>query len=263
MPKKKLTPKELKRRVRNERYKEKARKLRATNAFGDLFKASGGVDLRSPERWSPAVKARVTRYAKELGPLIAGPSKTKRYFREDHLQQAIDASPQTVKLKGQKAAIFPVDDIDDEIEIAFTKDHQIERVVKGGIQEQKIYFDFDAFVRDPEAELERVMEDAPGRFFKFVTGETQSKDTYNRDEMFEVLGRYIERYDPTEKPLGEFLYGIKAFPRIRAAKTMQKRDARHIKEVEKRQKARLARRAQERRALSKAEKMTMRKGRVR
>jgi len=166
-------------------------------------------------------------------------------------------------LKGQKAAIFPVDDEGDEVEISFTRKHEIQRVVKGGVEEQKIFFDMNAFVRDPEKELERIMEDAPGRFFKFVTGETQSKDTYNRDEMFEVLGRYIERYDPTEKPLGEFLYGIKAFPRIRAAKTMQKRDERHAKEVEKRQKARLARRAEQRRALSRAEKMTMRRGRVR
>ena len=197
-----------------------------------------------------------------MGPV----SKTKRYFRTDHLQAAIEASPQERPLPGQKAALFPVESVDDTVELEFTKKHRIKRIRRAGIDEQKIYFDMNAFIKDPVAELERTLETAPGRFFKFLVGIHESRDTFNADDLVVRLERYIERYDPTEKDLGDFMYGIKAFPGIRSIRTLQKRDAIHKAEVAQRQRERLKQRAADRKALSKAEqrsiKLTGRAGRV-
>lgn len=261
-----LTKPQLKKKVANERYYRQAKKLRATNAFGDLFKPGKGVDLRSPQSWPPHVKARVTKYAKELGPLIAGPTKTKRYFRPDHLRSAIEVSSQERMLPGQKAAIFAVDDFREDVKITFDRKHR-PKVVRGGIEEVKINFDIDLLIRDPMAELERTLDASPGQFFKFVTGANESKQTMTRETMIDAMERYIVSYDPDEKPLGDFLYGIKAYPNVRSGKKLQMRDIKHSEQVTKRQRERLNVLAKTRRALTAAEKRSIRatgrKGRVR
>jgi len=264
MARRPLTKTELRKKIRNEDYKRQAKKLRGTNAFGDLFKAKSGVDLRSPDSWSPAVKARVTRYAKELGPLLAGETKTKRYFREDHLRSAVEVSGQEKMLKGQKAALFPVDDFREEVQITFDRKHR-PTVVRGGIEEQRINFDANEMTDADSimAEVKRTLDAAPGKFFKFITGANESKGTFNDLDLLAQLDRMLVNYDPDEKPIGDFLYGIKAYPNIRASTRLQKRDAKHGKQVEKRQRERLKKIATERRALTKAEKRSMRRGRRR
>jgi len=255
-----LTKPQLRKKIRLEDYKRQAKKLRGTNAFGDLFKAKGGVDLRSPDSWTPAVKARITKYAKELGPLIAGDTQTKRYFRPDHLRSAVEVSGQERFLPGQKAAIFAIDDFSEKVEISFDRKHR-PKVVRGNIEEQRINFDVDALVRDPMAEVMRTLEQAPGKFFKFITGANESKQTFNTLDLIAQLDRMITSYDPDEKPLGEFLYGIKAYPNIRAQSKLKKRDIKHASRVEERQRGRLKKLSMERKALTKAEKVSMRRGR--
>ena len=260
-----LTRKQLKVKTKIESYKRQAKKLRATNAFGDLFKPSEGVDLRSPASWKPSVKARITKYAKELGPLLAGETKTKRYFRPDHLATAIEVSPQEKRLPGQRAALFPVDDIREKVDISFDSRHRI-RVFRGGIEELKINFDMDSFVRDPEGELARVLDQAPGQFFKFVTGAHESKNTYNAVDMANELTRMLVMYDPSEKDLGDFLYGIKAYPGLRSAKRLRKRSDKHVEIVTKRQHERLRVLSKQKHAMTQAQmrsfRATGRTGRV-
>lgn len=263
MAKKPLTKKQLREKIRLEDYKRQAKKLRATNAFGDLFKAKGGVDFRSPKSWSPAVKSRITRYAKELGPLLASPTKTKRYYRPDHLRSAIEVTGQEKMLKGQKAALFPVDDLREDIEITFDKKHRA-HVKRGGIVEQRIYFDPNEMTDADSimAEVERTLDAAPGKFFKFITGANASKGTFNDLDLLAQLDRMILNYDPDEKPIGDFLYGIKAYPNIRAKTRLTKRDAIHQEKVKARERERLRKLSNERKALTKAEKASMRRGRV-
>lgn len=256
----------LAKKVKRERYKRQAKKLRATNAFGDLFDAKSGADLRrNPDNWPSHVKARITRYSKELGPLLASETATKRYFRPDHLEKAIDASPQERALPGQKAALFIMDDPADNIEISFTRRHEI-KVQRNGITEQKMFFDPDSFIADPVAELERVLDSAPGKFFKFVMGANESKNVYNRDSIVDELERYIERYDPTEKDIGSFMYGIKAYPGLRAARPLVKQSEKHAGQVRERQRERWRQKSAQQRELTAAEKksirMTGRAGRV-
>ena len=261
-----LSKRQLKKKVANDRYLRQAKKLRETNAFGDLFKASKGVDLRySPDKWSPSVKARITRYAKELGPLLASPTKAKRYYRKDHLALAIEASSQERKLPGQKAALFQVDKPDEQITITFDRKHRI-KVKRGKVEQIRFHFDMDAFARDPEKELARVLEAAPGKFFKFITGANQSKTTYNKSDLKAELTRYIRRYDPTETDIGEFMYGVIGFPGL-TAKEAVRRDVLHAEQVQQRQHERLRELSRTKRAYTKAEQRGMRtkgrRGRVR
>jgi len=253
--------------VKNNQYKKRVKALRATNAFGDMFKAGvSGADLRrSPDDWPSVIKARITKYAKELGPLIAGETKTKRYFRPDHLASAIEVSPQENRLPGQKAALFPVDDREERVKISFDRKHRI-KVIRGGVEEIKMNFDMNEFILDPVAEVERVLDQAPGHFFKFVTGANESKDTYTRETMLDQLERMIVRYLGTDKDVEDFLYGIKAYPELKSQKILTKRAIKHQEQVTKRQRARWVVRSKQVRAMSHAEmksiRTTGRKGRV-
>ncbi len=250
--KEKLSVSELKEFDKLERYRRQAKKLRATHAFGDTF--SKDQNLLYPEKWTPAQKARVTRYAKELGSLIAGESQTKRYFRSDHLELAIYASPQRKLLPGQKAAIFPVDDIKEKVILEFTRDHKIKKYSRGGIEETTFMFDPDNFIDDPVAELEKVLDDAPGQFFKFIINETESKDFWNADDMVDRMDSMIERYSKIEgKEVEDFIYGIKAYPKLRTKTKLEKRKKKHSSLVTKRQRGRLREIGKKKRALTKAQ----------
>ena len=259
-----LTVTELRRFNRLDKYNRQAQKLRATNAFGTLFKGEK-MNLQYPEKWSSADKARINKYVKELGPLLAAPTKTKRYFRPDHLKSAIEVSPQEQVLPGQKAALFPVDEYREDVVIVFDRKHR-PTVTRDGIKELKINFDLDALVEDSMAELKRVLADAPGQFFKFVVGTNESKQTMTAEGMIDAMERMIADYDPDEKPLDAFLFGIKAYPNVRSSVRMRKRDVRHGKAVAKRQRKRLSERSKQERQLSRAElrsiKITGRAGRV-
>lgn len=258
--KEKLTKSELQEFNKLSKYRSRAKKLRETNAFGDLFKGEK-ANLLYPEKWSPAMKAKVTRYAKELGPLIASETKTKRYFRDDHLKSAIEVSPQEKLLPGQKAALFPVDDFREDVVIVFDSKHR-PTVTRDGITEKKINFNRQELALNAMDELKRTLETAPGKFFKFVTGANESRRTMNKSEMIDAMERMIMNYDPDDKPLGDFIYGIKAYPNIRSAKRLMQRDIKHSAEVTKRQRGRLSEKAKTERALTKAEKVSMRRGRT-
>ena len=111
------------------------------------------------------------------------------------------------------------------------------------------------------ARNQKTLDEAPGKFFKFITGANESKQTFNQFDLMAQLERMIMNYDPDEKPLGDFLYGIKAYPNIRAQTRLKKRDIKHASKVAERQRGRLKKLAAESRALTKAEKATMRRGR--
>ncbi len=256
--------------VKNATYLRRAKKLRATHAFGDLFSAKEGADFRKhPESWSPLLKARITKYAKELGPLIAGEWEIKRYFRPDHLASVIEASPQERRLPGQKAAIFPVD-YKQKVKVSFDRKHRI-TVSRGGIEEQKLFFDMNALVRDPETEIARVLDSTDAQIFKIITGTNESKQGFTREALESELHRWIERYatDDPEKDISKFdewMFGIIAYPKIRTMGRLVTRSIKHEKQVMVRQRKRLAAISRTKRAMTKADMRSIRaigrKGRV-
>lgn len=255
----------LEKRVKNDIYKDRAKKLRATGAFGDLFTAKrSGIDLRkSPDQWPAAAKARVTKYARELGTLIAGQNKAKRYYRKDHLKQAVHASGQENILPGQRAAIFAIDRPDERIEITFTKKHRIKTVRRDSLEEIIRDLDRTAMIADPKKAVADLLDKMPGNWFKFKHGKNRSSATYTRSQMLDRISFLVTRY--SGENIDEFVTGIYAFPTI-TSREAKRRDLIHSKEVEQRRIERYRRLGAERRAYTKAEqksiKMTGRAGRL-
>ena len=245
---------ELDREVKNKIYRDRVKKLRATNAFGDLFTAKkSGIDLRkSPDKWPAHAKARVTRYARELGSLIAAENVTKRYFRADHLSEAIRASGQEKKLPGQKAAIFYVDEPGEKIQLEFTKKHKLKRVKRGNVDEVPVELDRDLMMVDPQQAVADALAQLPGNFFKFKHGENKSSQTYNRRTMLERIDFMVEKYAGSDKDLEDFVTGIYAYPNI-TVKEAHRRDLIHSANVEQRRVIYNRKRAADRRAFTKAE----------
>lgn len=258
------------RKVQSATYLRRAKKLRATHAFGDLFSAKQGADFRKrPESWSPQMRARITKYARSLGPIIAGESVTKRFFRPDNLNIAITASPQRRSLPGQKAAIFPIDK-GQSLEVSIDRKHRI-TVKRGGIEENSMLFDMNALVADADAEVKRVMDQTDAQVFKIITGESESSQGYTRSALTRTIKRWIVRYakDDPEKDIAKFdkwMYGLLAYPKLKVTKRIATRTATHEKEVDVRERARLAALAKTKRAMTKAEqksfRATGRKGRT-
>ena len=250
------------RKVQSATYLRRAKKLRGTHAFGDLFSAKQGADFRKkPESWSPQMRARITKYAKELGPIIAGDSVTKRFFRPDNLKIAIGASPQRRSLPGQKAAIFPIDK-GQKLEVSIDRKHHI-TVKRGGIVEDSFLFDMDALLTDADAEVKRVMDQTDAQVFKIITGESESSQGYTRSALTRTIKRWIIKYakDDPEKDIAKFdkwMYGLIAYPKLKVTKRLATRTAKHEKEVKVRQDERLARLARDKRAMTKAEQKSFR-----
>ena len=135
--------------IRNRKYDEQARKLRASHLFSkETFNAKdGGVDLRmSPDKWPATTKARITKYYKELAPRLAGDYVVKRYYKPGRLKVAAAAALQTRLLPGQKAVAFSVDK-DQDLEVSFDRKNRI-TVKRGGILEDKHFFDAAAMLID-------------------------------------------------------------------------------------------------------------------
>lgn len=245
--------------VKNRIYIDRVKKLRATNAFGDLFTAKkSGIDLRrSPDNWPAHAKARITRYARELGPLIADENITKRYYRKDHLSEAIRASGQEKKLPGQKAAIFYVDDPNETIELNFSKNHKLKTIKRGNIFEDLLSLDRDLMIRDPKQAVADALEKLPGNFFKFKHGKTKSAATYTRVQMLDRISFMVHKYAGTSKDIENFVTGIYAYPNI-TSREARKRDEIHSEAVEERRIERQRRLSAERRAFTKADLQSIR-----
>jgi hypothetical protein len=258
------------RKVQAATYKRRAKKLRGTRAFGELFDAKSGVDFRKhPSKWPADARRRITKYAKELGPIIAGDSVTKRFYRPDHIEIAIESSPQRRRLPGQKAAIFPVDK-GQTLEFSIDRKHR-PTLKRGGIKETKTLFDMKALAKDADAEIDRVLAMTDANVFKIVTGESESSQGFTRSALKRTLKRWVVKYkkDDPDKDIAKFdkwMYGIKEYPTLKVTKRLATRTAKHEAEVAQRERERLRELAATKRAMTKAEqkstRLTGRKGRT-
>jgi len=252
-------------------YKQRARRMRGL--FGDQFKASDGYDLRSINSWTPAQKAKVTKYFRVMAPHITGDFVVKRYRRQDSLDAALDASlqEQDVKLKGQTAVAFSVDPGDKLAvkinrstktvttsrinkktgEMIFTDKRVLvttANVIKNGLGFSKLIFDKQAFLEDPDAEIDRVLDESTANIFRVLVGGQQQNKALTRnmvkDEIFNLIRDYsprnIER-DQDQRPFDEWLNGLVAYDgtQKRTLSGVERYIRKHERVVAKREIARL------------------------
>lgn len=247
-------------------YMERVKALRPF--FGDTFKASEGFNLHDVENWTPAQKRKVTRYYRELAPIIAsGNFQVKRYRKPERLNAAIEASLQEQKLPGQKVAVFSVDP-GERVELEWKAREREPIVKRGGIEEQKLMFDKNAFLADWKSEVERVLSQTDANVFKVVTGRFRTTETFTREAVIDRILAFMVSYPEEmkqskgfeDKWYGEWLNGIIAYKGVSLSK-MRTLSKAHKKEVDARRRERLSTKARQFRRLTQGEMSKMRKGR--
>lgn len=194
-------------------YKERAKRLRPF--FKDMFAAKTGFDLRSPGKWTPAQKARVTRYFRTMAPNITGDFEVKRYYIPENMAAAVEASLQERSLKGQTAAAFQVDpgerlDIKIKRGVATIKKHGMARV--------KLKFDITLFAKDMKKEVERVLSQTDAQVFQILTGAQGQNLVLSREDVMDEIVRLVEAYAPenirpdqAQRPFTDWLNGLIAY----------------------------------------------------
>jgi len=199
---------------KKQQYAERAKRMRPI--FRDMFSAKSGFDLRSPDSWTPAQKAKVTKYFRVVAPNITGDFEVKRYRIPENMAAAVDASLQEKPLKGQTGAAFRVDP-GEKLEIKIK--HGVATVKQFGIRRIKLKFDKKKFLQDPKAEVNRVMQQTDAQVFRVLVGGQGQNTTLNRNEVMDEIMRLVEKYDPrnirtdqAQRPFTDWLNGLIAYP---------------------------------------------------
>jgi len=185
--------------IKRERYKDRVKVMRK---YFDGFEASAGFNLREPNNWTPAQKAKVTRYWEVMGIQVARPHVVKRFRKPERIYAAAEFSQQDRQLPGQRAVLIPVDD-PTNISISFSKDNQI-KVKRSGVNINKLKFNRRSFLVDPIAELRRVLTATDATVFKFMNGPHESRGVFTRGELeqriVQIIAEYgAEEYDPSDR----------------------------------------------------------------
>jgi len=200
--------------IRKENYRTRVKRMRGL--FGDQFKAKDGYDIRKINSWTPAQKAKITKYFRVIAPRITGDFVVKRYRRQDSIDAAVEASLQEKRLKGQTGVAFSIDP-GDKIEVKVRKGKAT--VVRNGLQRAKLAFDKQAFLEDPDREIDRVLAESNANVFRVLVGGQEQNKTLTRsmvkDEIFKLIRDYspanIQR-DQDQRPFDEWLNGLVAYP---------------------------------------------------
>ena len=235
-----LTKKQREAAIAEFNYKDRVKRMRGL--FGDQFKASNGYDLRKVGDWTPAQKAKVTKYFRVIAPRITGDFVVKRYRKPENLKAAIDASLQEGMLKGQTAAVYSVDP-GEKLEVKIIKGRA--KVKRDGVGEQKMIFDKAAFLDDPEAEIDRILSQTDANVFRLIVGANKQNKVLTRADIAQEIFSLIARYNEEtvlehERTYEEWLDGLIAYPGTvkRTAAKVQKHIDKHKKLTEQRQEAR-------------------------
>jgi hypothetical protein len=211
----KKTTKELAAQLKRNQYKERAKRLRPF--FGDSFKAANGFDLRSPGKWTPQQKAKVTKYFRVMAPRITGEFKVKRYRIPERLNSAIDATLQEQPLKGQTAAVFSVYDTREKLDVKIVKGKA--QVKRSGVGQVKLKFDKAAFLADPKKEIDRALSMTDANIFRVLVGGQEQLKTLTRADVENEIMKLVRDYAPAnirrdqgQRPFDDWLNGVVAYP---------------------------------------------------
>ena len=240
---KEKTKKQRETEIKRAQYKERAKRMRVL--FRDEFSAKNGFDLRKVDSWTPAQKAKVTKYFRVVAPRITGDFVVKRYRRSDNLEAAVRSSLQEKLLPGQTAAAFSVDPGED-LTVKVREGKAI--VARNGMRQLELMFDKAAFLSDPKSEIERVLAETDANVFRIIVGGQKQNKTLTRSDVIDEIVSLIENYSPEnirrdqgQRSFDEWLNGLIAYPGTekRTFSRVSRFVYQHKKVMEKRERDRL------------------------
>jgi len=205
--------KEAQRRIKNDMLKEHVKKMRPY--FGELFKTGSGFDLRKPDSWTPAQKAKVTRYWQVIAPQAARTHKARYYKNKENLEAAILYTQQERPLPGQKAALYAVSP-GETLQVKVRKGRV--RARRNSVDVKKVWFDPDEMLEDPVAAAQEALDQLEGaKLYKLMFGPHESRGTFKTpDSVINAMAFFIGRYgddeydseDPFSHHYGNWLGGV-------------------------------------------------------
>lgn len=183
--------KEAQRRIKNDALKEHVKKMRPY--FGDMFKAKSGFDLRKPDTWTAAQKAKVTRYWRVIAPQAARTHKARFYRNKENLEAAVMHTQQERLLPGQKAALFQVAP-GESLKVEVRKGRVTSQ--RNSVPEKKVFFDPYRMLEDPIATGREALDQLKGaKLFKLMFGPHVSRGTFRTpDAVLNSMAFFIGRY---------------------------------------------------------------------
>ena len=250
--------KEAIRRIKNDALKLHVKKMRPY--FGDMFKAKSGFDLRKPDTWTPAQKAKVTRYWQVIAPQAARTHKARYYKDPENLEAAVMYTQQERLLPGQKAALYAVAP-GEKLTVKVTKGRVKAR--RNSVEVNKVYFDPDLMLEDPvQAGRDALAQLEGAKLYKLMFGPHESRGTFKTpDSVLNAMAFFIGRYgddeydseDPFSHHYGNWLGGVIGYfgRRETVSHRVESEDSVRASEVVERKRARGRRREDIRRHIIK------------
>ncbi len=194
--------------ISTKEYKELAKKLRSDFRG---FEARDGFDLRQPNTWTPAQKAKVTRKVKVIN-ILQTRDNVKLYSpRIESRKRKLQAESQYEHYeKDAKFIYFPVKP-DADVKITYSKAKKKKHrpiIHVDKVRVEPIFFNKKAFLKDPDKELRRVLDTEPDAVqYEFMAGDYLSDRTYVREGIIKKLAALRAQYENYK----DWMLGIRAY----------------------------------------------------
>lgn len=167
-------------------------------AYAKGFTAAEGFDLHRIAEWTPAQKAKVTRYFKEVHELTARPFQVVRLRNKAHLQMAQTVAKHAQGFPQIKVAFVPVAS-DQPVRVRFTKDSMV--VEAKYWDKRELLFDQERLALEGGDEVDRLTKSAPkNTVFTIQAGKYEIPNTGDARTIRKRVVALMNKYDG-KKPL--------------------------------------------------------------
>lgn len=195
---------------------EIAAAVKTVRKFASGFSAADGFDLRkinAGHKITKYQKSKLNRYYQVIREGISRTHVILRSRNKKRLRQLQEASGHQDFPTNLRVAFYPTTL---PVKPQFDKKGVLKSVKVGtlGIESWEILLDAENFVRDPDGEMQRILDLTPANFFEILVGENTMKRAYPRTDLSSsfqgIAGLYnYGSHDPDSWQ--HFLRGVRAY----------------------------------------------------
>jgi hypothetical protein len=169
--------------------------LRVVRKYAKGFTAADGFDIRSinaGKKLTRYKREKLQRYYQVIREGLARPHVVMRPRNKQRLLSVQKASGHQDFPKDLKVAFYPSMS---DVKPKFNKKNEFLYATNSeGLQRFEIPIDPIAYIQDPDAEIQRIMDATPAQFFEIRAGENHLKQSYNRRDLANGVARLTARY---------------------------------------------------------------------
>ncbi len=177
------------------------------------FEAREGFDLRKPGTWTASQKAKITRKFKFLNSVRNRNAVVLHPRRVESRNRTLQGEARYSHYdKDAKKIYFPAPETAN-VKITFSRSKKKEKKDRVTVRVNRVVIktvdiNRKAYIKDPGAELQRVVDVLPkAKMYEFMVNTFASTRTYLKSELLKVMNSMRERYTDSEV----WLTGIRAY----------------------------------------------------